>query len=333
MLLVGDIGGTKTVLALYSTEGGPHKAVVEETFPSADYDSLEAIIYEFLKKNQFHIETACLGVAGPVVENRVQVTNLKWVVDAANLKSEFNLSKVDLLNDLEAVGHAVPFLKPEHLYTITPGAPIKGGNIAILAPGTGLGEGFITFSDGGYRVHPSEGGHVSFSPTNQLQIDLLKYMMEVKGYKHVSYERVCSGGLGIPNLYDFFIETGRYTAPDWLKDQLEKSGDPTPVIFKTGMDESQPCELCTEILDLFISILAEEAGNLALKVLSTGGIYLGGGIPPRMIDWLPKQYFLEKMYAKGRFKSILEKMPVHIIVHTNAGMLGAASHGLRLRLS
>lgn len=329
MLLVGDIGGTKTVLALYSREKGPHTALAEKSYPSASYDSLEAIIHEFLSEHDATAEDACFGVAGPVVDDQVRLTNLTWFVDAATLKAEFNLGKVKLLNDLEAVGHAVPILEPKDLVTIVEGKPAPGGSIAVLAPGTGLGEGFLTFMGDEYKVNPSEGSHVSFGPTNQLQMDLLSYMREKKGFEHVSYERVCSGGLGIPNLYDFFTKTGRYAAPDWLKEELESTDDPTPVIIGVAKDDNRPCDLCSAILDLFVEILAAEAGNLALKVLSTGGIYLGGGIPPRIIDTLSGPRFLETMYAKGRFVSILSKMPLHIITHPNAGMLGAASYGFK----
>ncbi len=329
MLLVGDIGGTKTVLALYSRDKGPHEAIAEKSYPSQGYDSLEAIIHEFLSEHDTTVSDACFGVAGPVVNGQVRLTNLTWFVDAATLKAEFNLGKVKLLNDLEAVGHAVPILEPKDFHTLVEGTPTPGGSIAVLAPGTGLGEGFLTFTGSEYKVNPSEGSHVSFGPTNQLEMDLLSFMRDVKGFKHVSYERVCSGGLGIPHLYEFFTETGRYTAPDWLKEELAKAGDPTPVIVKVAKDTERSCDLCTAILDVFISILAAEAGNLALKVLSTGGVYLGGGIPPRIIDQLSRPEFLETMYAKGRFASILSKMPVHIITHPNAGMLGAASFGFK----
>ena len=329
MLLVGDIGGTKTVLALYSPEQGPHESVAQKSFPSGKFDSLETIIREFLKEYPQPVDDACLGVAGPVVEGRAEITNLPWVVDAANLTSEFNLGKVKLLNDLEAIGHAVPILKPENLHTLSEGDPIPGGSIAVVAPGTGLGEGFLTFSCDTYQVNPSEGGHASFGPTNQLQVELLQYLRAEKGYDHVSYERVCSGGLGIPNLYEFFTKTGRYTPPDWLTEALAKAGDHTPVIIQSALDETRPCEVCTAVLDTFVSILAAEAGNLALKVFATGGIYLGGGIPPRIIPHLSKPHFLATLRNKGRFEDVLSEIPVHVITHPNAGLLGAASFGLQ----
>jgi glucokinase len=329
MLLVGDIGGTKTVLALFSQEKGPHESVAQKSFPSGKYDSLETIINEFLNEYPQPIEDACLGVAGPVVEGRAQITNLPWVVDAANLKSEFNLDKVKLLNDLEAIGHAVPMLKPEHLHTLSEGDPVPGGSIAVVAPGTGLGEGFLTFACDTYQVNPSEGGHVNFGPTDQTQMDLLHYLREEKGYNHVSYERVCSGGLGIPILYEFFTKTGRYTPPDWLTEALANASDDTPVIIQSALDDDRPCEVCTAVLDTFVSILAAEAGNLALKVFATGGIYLGGGIPPRIIPHLSKPHFLATLRNKGRFKDMLSEVPVHVITHINAGLLGAASFGLQ----
>jgi glucokinase len=201
MLLVGDMGGTKTVLAVFSPEVGPHRPLVEKTYSSSRYGSLEDVIQEFLKAISMPIERACFGVAGPVFAGRAQITNLPWMISESNIKDCFGWDNVKLLNDLEAVGYAVPILEPDDLLTLSPGKPVAGGNIAVLAPGTGLGEAFLTYDGGRYRAHASEGGHVSFAPINKLQMGLLTYMYEVKGHNHVSYERVCSGGLGIPNLY------------------------------------------------------------------------------------------------------------------------------------
>ena len=330
MLLVGDMGGTKTVLAVFSPESGPHQPISETTYPSAHYPSLEAIVQDFLKQVQTPIERACFGVAGPIFDGKAHITNIAWEIDEASLKSRFGWEKVKLINDLQSVGYAIPALEPADIYTLNAGKPAAGGPIAVLAPGTGLGEGFLTCGpDSNYTAHASEGSHVSFGPTNQLQVDLLKYMREKKGYDHVSYERVCSGGLGIPNLYDFLKDTGYAAQPDWLAEKLASSEDPTPVIFAAAQDADRPCELCAAVLRLFVDILAAEAGNLALKVMATGGIYLGGGISPRILPYLEEPSFLKMLRNKGRFAEVLAKMPVHVILNSKAGLFGAAAYGLR----
>jgi glucokinase len=328
MLLVGDIGGTKTNLAVFSSKAGAHTPLTERSFPSGHYASLEAIIQEFLSGIDWEVDAGCFGVAGPVLGRHAQITNLPWSIEEDSLKSHFNLSRVKLLNDLESIAYAISILEPGDIYSISEGEPVKGGNIAILAPGTGLGEAFLTHTGTAYQAHASEGGHVSFGPSDQLQIDLLIYMRERKGYEHVSYERVCSGGLGIPHLYAFLKDTGRAKEPAWLAEELASCDDPTPVIFRTAQDQEHPCKLCRMTLQLFVSILGAEAGNLALKVLSTGGIYLGGGIPPRILSYLKQPAFLAALRNKGRFDEILGKMPVYVITNPKAGLLGAAAYGL-----
>lgn len=328
MILIGDIGGTKTVLAAFSAETGPHTPLSEMTFPSTHYHSLEDIIHEYLTKVTMPIDGACFGVAGPIFAGRAQITNLPWVIEESVLKSTFGWNSVNLLNDLESVGYAIPVLEVEDIYTLSPGKSVKGGPIAVLAAGTGLGEGFLTFESGRYVAHASEGSHVSFGPIDQLQMGLLTYMREKKGFDHVSYERVCSGGLGIPNLYDYLRDSGYYTEPSWLAEQLHGCEDPTPLIVKAAQDVNNPCELCVATLDLFVTILGAEAGNLALKVLATGGIYLGGGISPRILSSLEQPVFLEALRKKGRFRKALTDMPVHVILNAKAGLLGAAAYGL-----
>ena len=328
-VLVGDIGGTKTILAIFSSEAGPRAALFEKTFSSTHYASLELIVQEFLAETDIPVQKACFAVAGPVVGGSAQITNLTWVVDGNALKEAFHLQSVALLNDLESVAYAVPVLQAEDIHTLCAGTPVAGGSIAVLAPGTGLGEAFLTDQNGSYHAHPSEGSHASFGPVGRLQIGLLEYL-NAQGFRHVSCERVCSGGLGIPNLYAYLKSTGLYSEPAWLAEQLAASEDPTPVIFAAGQDEAQPCELASAVLDLFVEILAAEAGNLALKILSTGGIYLGGGISPRILAYLQKPNFLEQLRSKGRFYQMLANMPVHVILNAKAGLMGAAFFGLNL---
>jgi glucokinase len=260
-----------------------------------------------------------------VVGNRATITNLPWVIEAEKLKEEFTFSSVRLLNDLVAVANAVPVLESDDVYTLTEGQPVAGGAIGVIAPGTGLGEAFLTWDGVRYRAHPSEGGHVDFGPTDELESGLLEYL---RGrFEHVSYERVCSG-LGIPNIYDYLKESGVAAEPDWLAQRLCTVDDRTPVIAEAAMDEEQPCELCTAAMEMFLRILGAEAGNLALKVLATGGIYLGGGIPPRILPALTKPIFLTSFRDKGRFRSLLSRIPVKVILNPKAALLGAACYGL-----
>jgi glucokinase len=330
-VLIGDIGGTKTILAVFSNEAGPRKPLVEKTFPSAHYQTFETMVREFLDEVNIQVGHACLGVAGPVVAGRARITNLTWVVDGPSLQSAFHLSAVSLLNDLESVAYAIPILAPEDLHTLSAGVPVPGGSIAVLAPGTGLGEGFLTNDNGIYRAHASEGAHASFGPVGTLQIGLLTYLNR-QGFDHVSFERVCSGGLGIPNLYAYLKTTG-LEEPAWLAEQLASVEDPTPVIVTAAHDAARPCVLASDTLDLFVAILGAEAGNLALKVLATGGIYLGGGISPRILEDLHKPSFLEALRSKGRFRQLLTNIPLHVIMNSKAGLLGAAAFGLSMPAS
>lgn len=324
MLLAGDIGGTKTVLAVYSAETGPNVQLTQKTYPSAQYSSLEAMIQDFLETSKAPIDYACFAVAGPVFAGRAQITNLSWVIDAENLKATFGWNHVDLMNDLEAVAYAVPILEPDDIFTLSAGTPVPGGNIAVLAPGTGLGEAFLTFEKGEYVAHACEGSHVDFAPVNPLQIGLLRFMWEKLGYEHVSYEWVCSG-LGIPNLYTYLKESGCAEEPGWLAEAIAGSDDPTPVIVNHALDCENQSELCRMTLDLFLAILGAEAGNQALKVMATGGIYLGGGISPRILSKLQEPPFLEALRSKGRFRALLSGIPVHVILNPQAGLMGAAA--------
>ena len=325
-VLVGDIGGTKTILAVFSSEKGPRQPLAEKTYQSTKYFSFEGMVSEFLDEFKLEVERACFGVAGPVVTGRARVTNLPWVVDESTLQSTFNLSSVDLINDLESVAYAIPILTAADIHTLNKGVPVSGGSIAVLAPGTGLGEGYLTFNNGVYCAHASEGGHASFAPVGPLQVGLLSYL-NVKGYSHVSYERVCSGGQGIPNLYSYLKSTG-LEEPAWLTEKLAASKDPNPVIFSAALDQEQPSKLASTTVELFVSILGAEAGNLALKILATGGIYLGGGIPPRIVAHLEVPAFQEALRSKGRFRQLLTNMPLHVIMNSKAGLLGAAAFGL-----
>jgi glucokinase len=325
-VLVGDIGGTKTILAVFSSEAGPHLPMAEKVYLSAHHTSLESMVSQFLEEACIKVKHACFGVAGPVVNYRARVTNLPWVIDCTILKEKFNLTAVKLLNDLESVAYAIPILNKDDIHTLNAGKADPGGSIAVLAPGTGLGEGYLTYTKGGYFAHASEGGHASFAPVGALQMGLLAYL-NAQGHDHISFERVCSGGQGIPNLYAYLKSTG-LEEPEWLAEKLSACEDPTPVIFAAAQDPVRPCRLAIRVVDLFVAILGAEAGNLALKILATGGIYLGGGIPPRIVKELQSPAFMDALRSKGRFRQLLANMPVHIILNSKAGLLGAAAFGL-----
>ncbi len=312
-------------MGVFSSEKGPRAPMAEATFRSGDYPNLETLVGDFLARLDVKVERAAFGVAGPVVAGRVKATNLPWVIDEKKLRAELKLSDVMLLNDLEAIAHAVPLLKPEDLHTLNKGEPVRGGAIGVVAPGTGLGEAFLCWDGSCYRSYSSEGGHADFAPTRPLEMDLLYYLQ--RRFEHVSYERVCSG-LGLPNIYAYLKESGRAEEPDWLAEQLAGVDDPTPVIISSALDPEEVCELCVATLETFVSILGAEAGNLALKVLATGGVYLGGGIPPRILPALEHERFMNAFRSKGRLSELLAAIPVHVILNPKAALLGAAYRGL-----
>lgn len=320
-LLAGDIGGTKTVLALYPANGNLSAPVKKERFASQSYPSLGDMVTEFLADMPVSIARASFGVAGPVQGGRAQITNLPWVIERAELEGRIQ-APVRLLNDLNAIAHAIPFLNPSDLQTLNVGAPSAQGTLGVVAPGTGLGEAFLTWSGNRYHAHPSEGGHADFAPANLQQMELLKYLQARFG--HVSFERVCSGS-GIPNLYAFLKESGKYQEPDWLRAELSQAADATPIIVRAGVENR--AEICAAALDLFAEILGSEAGNMALKILAAGGIYLAGGMPARILPRLQQPGFLQAFTRKGRFAEMLKNIPVHVVTNPEAALFGAACHG------
>ncbi|MBN1890478.1 MAG: glucokinase [Thermoflexales bacterium] len=326
MLLAGDIGGTKTELALFSPEQSVHHILRKKTFSSRAYLSLEAIVSEFLSGKDIAVTGASFGVAGPVVGERAQITNLPWVVDTRILSDTLGGVPVHLLNDLEAIAYALPFLQPTDLDVLNPGQPEEHGTLSVVAPGTGLGEAFLVWNGQQYRAYPSEGGHSNFGPNTPLELELLGYLQ--KRFDHVSYERVCSGQ-AVPNLYAFFKDSGRWSEPDWLREQLATATDLTPIIVQAAL--AKQAEICVATLELFVSILASEASDVALKVLATGGLYLGGGIPPRILPRLKDKTFMEAFTRKGRFSQMLSRIPVYVILNPNAALIGAACHSLGLK--
>jgi glucokinase len=327
MLLAGDIGGTKTNLAIFSPEGGARAPLAQKTFLSAQYPSLEVLVQEFVSQVDLPIDRASFGVAGPVVAGKSRLINLPWVMDERQLGNALNLPSVRLLNDLNAIAHGVPHLEPDDVHTINRVHHGNGGALAVVAPGTGLGQAFLTLDGDRYRVHPSEGGHADFAPADELQAGLYRYLQE--RCEQVSWERVCSGR-GLPNIYDYLRDTRHAEEPSWLAEQLESAPDRTPIIVNAALNPESGCELCIATLDVFMSILGSVAGNFALQVLATGGVYLGGGIPPRILSILQAERFLNAFARKESYQDLLHTVPVHIILHPEVALFGAACHGLEL---
>jgi glucokinase len=302
---------------------------VEGTFASRDYPCLEVLIHEFLSRVDLRADYAGFGVAGPVVDGKARITNLPWVVDEAKLAEEFGFVHVRLLNDLEAIATAVPQLGAGDFYTLNPGRAIPGGTIAVLAPGTGLGEAFLVWDGTRYRTYPSEGGHADFAPVDTQQTGLLLHLL--KRFEHVSYEHVCSG-MGLPHIYTYLKESGVAEEPGWLGEKLALVTDPVPLIVMAALGEERVCKLCKAALEMFISILGAAAGNTALKLLATGGIYLGGGIPPRILPELRKGLFMDAFRRKGRMSGLMEEIPVHVILNPKVALAGAARQAVTSNL-
>ncbi len=323
--LAGDIGGTKTNLAVFTNEGDTLATIHEKTFASSSYSSLDMIIKEFLASSDIQLKCACFGVAGPVLEDKADITNLPWTIVTKQLRESCGLQSVHLINDLTATASAVPYLTKDDLHTLNSGNALSRAAIAVIAPGTGLGEAFLTHNGSNYTAHPSEGGHCDFAPANEMESDLLRFLQGK--YGHVSYERICSGR-GLPNIFDFIKEKGVYPEPQWLSEQLLQD-DPTPIIVNAALDEDKQCQICSATLEIFVSVLGAEAGNLALKVMATGGVYLGGGIPPRILHALQNGDFMRTFRAKGRLSDTLDDIPVYVIMNPKAALLGAAYYALQ----
>jgi glucokinase len=322
LLLVGDIGATHARLALVSPEHGPTRPAREAVLPSQRYESFETLVREFLTPPPpTPVERAVFAVAGPVVRGSAELTNVGWVLAEETLRAALGVASVRLINDLVALACAVPHLPPDAVCTLQRGEPEEHGAIAVVAPGTGLGEASLTWEDAGYSPHPSEGGHADFAPADDLQEELLAWL---RGrFDHVSFERVCSGS-GLPNLYDFLKARGTAPEEPWLADRLAASDDRSPVIVDAAFDTPAPSALALATLELFASILAAEAGNAALHVLATGGVYLGGGMPRRILPLLQRESFVERFRQKDRMAHLLAEIPLHVIVARGVALSGAA---------
>jgi glucokinase len=319
MILAGDVGGTKVHLALYDFTGGNLQHKRDHKYPAKDYSGLEAIVKEFLTGEE--VSSACFGVPGPVRDGRLRLTNLPWTLDSRVLSRDLGIEHVFLINDLEANGYGVAELKPDQIYTLSEGDPSQTGNRALIAAGTGLGEGLLIWNGKTHIPMPSEGGHTDYAPRNEDEIDLLRFLKQ-KYNGRISFERVVAG-MGMTSIYEFLRDVRGVEEPTWLADRIAAE-DPNAVITELAL--SAKSELCEKTLDMYVSAYGAEAGNLALKILSVGGLYLGGGIAPRILEKLKDGTFMKAFTDKGRLSQLLINMPVRVILESRAALLGAAAY-------
>jgi glucokinase len=319
LVLAGDIGGTKTNLALFSVHGEKLRSEAFKQFPSKRYSGLVPVLQEFLADSKGNIDSACFGIAGPVVDGKVKTPNLPWMLDIAELRRALKLDSVTLLNDLEAGAYGIFTLENDEFATLNEGTMHRSGNKALIAAGTGLGQAIL--HDDGRHFHPlaSEGGHGDFAPRNDLEISLLRHL--IARFGHVSYERVLSGP-GLHNIYRFLKEDQRLEEPQWLADRLTAAQDASAEISQAALRGE--AEICVKALDLFVSIYGAEAGNLALRAKSVRGLYVGGGIAPKILVKLKDGSFMRGYLDKGRYTDLLASTPVQVVLNDQAALRGAA---------
>ena len=317
-VLAGDIGGTNTRLALVDVGSRQTRILHKATYPSRDYDSLDAVLAAFSETHRQPLQAACLGVAGPVHGQTAQVTNLPWHLDAGDIAAQLALEKVSLLNDLEATAWGLRTLQHEDLLTLQTGNRDRRGNAAIIAAGTGLGDAGLFFDGQQHRPFATEGGHSDFSPQTELDMVLLRHLL--KQHDHVSWERVVSGD-GLVSIHACLCELRQRAIPDWLQ-QLMHEGDAAAAISSAARQGRDA--ICTEALGLFVHLYGVEAGNLALKLMATGGLYIAGGIAPKIQAQLQDGSFIKAFHAKGRMRALMERMPVMVVLNDDVALQGAA---------
>jgi glucokinase len=324
MILAGDVGGTKVHLALYNFANGRLQPIRDEKFPAHEFASLDDVVNKFLgdgKEKKDEILAACFGCPGPVRDGRLKLTNLPWTLDTRDLVKSLGIPHIFLINDLEANGYGIPELAPESIFLLHAGDANAIGHAGLMAAGTGLGEALLIWDGKTHRPIPSEGGHCDFAARSNREIALLQYLRDtLKG--RVSWERVVSG-LGIKNVYSFLRDVEKINEPGWLHDRM-MAEDPNAVIGQCAEDGSS--SLCFETMKTFSAAYGAEAGNIALKVLATGGIYLGGGIAPKILKTLKNGAFIQAFLDKGRLSPLLESIPVRVILDDTCALLGAAAY-------
>jgi glucokinase len=332
MILAGDVGGTKVHLALYSFAGGRLKPVRDQKFPAPEFATLDAVVEKFLTGDpsgtavedtaeRSQIVAACFGCPGPVRDGRLKLTNLPWTLDQRDLAKSLDIQHIFLINDLEANGYGIPELAPESIVSLHDGDATALGHRGLIAAGTGLGEALLIWDGKAHRPIPSEGGHCDFAARTDREIALLEYLRRTLNGR-VSWERVVSG-IGIKNIYSYLRDVEKIEEPQWLSDRM-KTEDPNAVIGQCAEDGSSP--LCAETMQTFAAAYGAEAGNIALKVLATGGMYLGGGIAPKSLKTLRAGGFMQAFLDKGRLSPVLEEIPVRVILDDTCALLGAAAY-------
>lgn len=323
-LLAGDIGGTKTILRLEEVQAGNRKTLAEATYASSDYAHLNEIILQFLKDKGERPQRACLAIAGPILDHTAQLTNLSWHLDAQQMQPDLQIPQIRLINDFAAVGYGILALEPADLCVLqdVPAAPQQP--IAVLGAGTGLGEALLVWEQDQYEVLPLEGGHTDFAARSELEIGLLCHLL--KHHDRVSVERVVSGQ-GIPAIYEYLHESGFAPPSPAVQAQLQTQ-DPAAVIAQHGLDKTDT--LCDQTLEMFVAAYGAEAGNLALKSLPFGGVYIAGGIAPKLLPRMQEGTFAHNFLAKGRLRSLLETIPISLILNPKVGLMGAALVAARL---
>ncbi len=322
LVLAGDVGGTKTNLATFAVNGAGLMPDRQERYPSESFPGLNAIIREFLTSEKRRISGAAFGIPGPIRAGRAKPTNLTWGVDAAEIATEFSIPFVGLLNDLAANAHGIAELAPEDFAVIQVGAAHPVGNRCVVSPGTGLGEAGLFWDGQRHQVWACEGGHGDFAPRNTLEIALLEYL--IKHYGHVSCERVASG-MGIENIYKFLRETGRGRENPRVAEEM-KTGDIGAIVSKHAA--AGDCAMCAQAIEIFIGCLGAEAGNMALKSMALGGVFLGGGIPVKLLANLQGVAFTHPFNDKGRLSDLMQSIPVKVVLNDQAALLGAARHAV-----
>jgi glucokinase len=322
MILAGDIGGTNTRIALFEPASDNLSLVVEKIYPSRDYQGLSEIVLEFMQENPARLESACFGIAGPVINQIVSTPNLPWVINGAQLSVQTGISPVWLINDLQAHASGVGDLEASDFVILNSGVP-QPGNAALIAAGTGLGEAGLYWDGVVLHAFPCEGGHCDFAPRNEVEIALLQYLS--KKLRRVSFERLLSGR-GINNIYEFLRDSKLGQEPADLRDELAQAPDRAKVISKHALNGTSP--ICVRALSLFVQIYGAEAGNLALKMLATAGVFISGGIAGKILPRLQTPEFMESFVAKGRLRPVLEAIPVKVIINDRVGLFGAARYAL-----
>jgi glucokinase len=323
LVLAGDIGGTKVNVGFFSVGGNEIHVICEKSYNSRNYPGLEPILSDFLTEDYDNVAAASFGVAGTIYEGRCTPVNLPWTIDVKKLRKRLRIQNIYLLNDLEANACGILQLRADEFAIINRGVE-QGGNAALISAGTGLGESVLFWDGTSHLPFATEGGHADFAPQSTLEVALLEYLMLKFG--HVSYERIVSGP-GLLNIYLYLKDQGRYgNEPGWLKERLDQE-EPAAVISACALEKKS--ELCEKALDVFVSVYGAEAGNLALKALAVGGVYLGGGISPKILDKLKDGTFMNAFTSKGRLSEILSSIPVKVILNDKTALLGAAYYALR----